>query len=187
MAEAQRRRWTFDEYMAWEAEQPTRHEFVDGATRAMNGGSIRHGRIGANLRALLWIALRGKRCEVFGPDTKLVTGNGNVRYPDAIIECGRPADAAQAAVEPVAVFEVLSRSTAWFDQTRKLRDYAATPTIRHYVLISQDNRSAVAYTRDAAGNIPLNAPVIEGEGAAIELPSPGITLPLADLYEGLDD
>jgi Uma2 family endonuclease len=187
MAEAQRRRWTFDEYMAWEAEQPTKHEFVDGAARAMTGGTAAHDVICNNLRARLADLLRGRPCRARGPDVKVATGNGNIRYPDAVVDCGQTRRTDLVVAEPTVVLEVLSRSTAWLDQTLKLRDYAATPAIRHYVLISQDDQRAVVYSRDAVGNFDRNAAVIEGEGARIDLPSPGIALLLADLYEGLDD
>lgn len=187
MAEAQRRRWTLDTYLAWEAEQPTRNELVDGEVCAMVGGTIAHGRIGTNLRGHLWTALRGRQCEVQGPDTKVATGTGNVRYPDALIDCGRPRPADLLAAEPVAVFEVLSRSTAWMDQSLKLRDYEATSSIRHYILISQDEPRALMYSRDGDGRLDIrNAALIEGPDAAIALPSLGITIPLAGLYEGLD-
>lgn len=64
---------------------------------------------------------------------------------------------------PVAVFEVLSASTAWIDQGLKLRDYDATPSIRYYVLISQDERRAMVYTRDAGGRLGgQNAVLLEG-------------------------
>jgi Uma2 family endonuclease len=193
MAEAQRRRWTLDEYMAWEAEQPTKHEFVDGTIRslqdpphAMVGGTGEHDIIGNNLRGILRDRLRGQRCRVHGPEMKVATGNGNIRYPDALIACGPFVRGMQLAAEPVAVFEMLSHSTAWVDQALKLRDYAATPCILHYVLISQDEVRAVAYGRDEAGGFERSAKLIEGEGATIELSSLGLVIPLADLYEGLD-
>jgi hypothetical protein len=52
------------------------------------------------------------------------------------------------AQEPVAVFKVLSKSTGWIDQSLKLRDYDATPTVRTYVLISQAEPTAMVYSRD---------------------------------------
>lgn len=183
-----------EQYLAWEAEQSTRNEFVDGAPRAMVGGTVAHGRIGTNLRGLLWAALRGHRCQVQGPDTKIITGNGNVRYPDAVIDCSRTLRTALTLTDPVVVFEILSRSTAWVDQTlepracvaTKLRDYAATLSISHYVLISQDEPRAVIHTRDERGAIERTATLIEGPGATIDMPSLGLSIPLADLYEGLE-
>jgi Uma2 family endonuclease len=91
------------------------------------------------------------------------------------------------AQEPVAVFEVLSKSTGWIDQNLKLRDYDTTPTIRTYVLISQDEMRAMVYTRDEDGRLGIQSAVLlEGTDASIGIPEFGLTLPFSILYEGLD-
>jgi Uma2 family endonuclease len=112
MSEPLRGRWTWDAYLAWEANQETRHEFVDGAVRAMTGGTEAHDVIAGNLRMALAEALKGGPCHVRGPDLKVLTGNGNARYPDALVKCGPTDRRAVVVTEPLAVFEVLSRSTA---------------------------------------------------------------------------
>jgi Uma2 family endonuclease len=91
------------------------------------------------------------------------------------------------AQEPVAVFEVLSKSTAWIDQNLKLRDYDSTPTIRYYVLISQDEMRAMIYTRDRDERLGIQSAVLlEGADASIELPGFNLILPFSALYEGLE-
>jgi Uma2 family endonuclease len=39
---AQRSHLTAEEYLAWERDQPVRHEFFHGEVFAMAGGSMRH-------------------------------------------------------------------------------------------------------------------------------------------------
>jgi hypothetical protein len=51
---------------------------------------------------------------------------------EALIDCGPRVAGALYAEEPVAVFEVLAKSTGWIDQGLKLRDYDATPTNQLY-------------------------------------------------------
>lgn len=175
--------WTWDTYVAWEADQPTKYEFVNGEVYAMTGGTGRHDVICNNLRGEIRNQLRGKPCRVQGPDLKIKAAR-NARYPDALIDCGPPAGADQFAREPVAVFEVLPRSTAWIDQTFKLRDYAATPSVRTYVLISQDEMRAVVYTRRDDGTLDAgNAAILEDPGSIIEIADLGIVLRFSDLYE----
>src|SRR5947199_9437539 len=96
----------------------------------MTGGTSRHDIIANNLRAELRARLRGGPCRVQGPDLKVRAGK-SARYPDAVIDCGPNVPAAVVAQQPVAVFEVLSKSTAWIDQGVKLRDYGATPSVRY--------------------------------------------------------
>ena len=187
MSRARRERWTWDAYVAWESEQETRHEFVDGDVHARAGGTMARDVVTNNLRRLLFEALRGKDCRVHGPDAKIATGNGNARYPDAFVDCGRLVPEALFAQQPTVVFEVLSRSTAWSDQTLKLRDYDATPTIQHYVLLSQDELRGVIHTRGANGAFDnRKAILVEGRDGVVALPALDIVIPLVLLHEGLE-
>jgi len=187
MSEARRQTsWTWETYLDWEARQPIRYELVDGQVYAMGGGTSEHDTVGNNLRAMLYMQMRGKPCRVHGPDLKVRAGRDG-RYPDALVDCGPRVPGALYAQEPVVVFEVLSKSTPWIDQSLKLRDYDATPTIRTYVLISQDEQRALLYARDADGRLGIQSAVLlEGSAASIDLPEMGVALPFAVLYEGLD-
>lgn len=186
MSEAKRHTiWTWETYLDWEARQPIRYELVDGQVYAMGGGTAEHDTIGNNLRAALHAQLRGNPCRSHGPDLKVRAGSDG-RYPDALIDCGPRVPGALYAQEPAAVFEVLSKSTGWIDQSLKLRDYDATPTIRTYVLISQDEMRAMVYTRDADGRLGIQSAILlEGVDASIEILEFGLALPFSVLYEGL--
>ena len=187
MSEAkQQTTWTWDAYLDWEARQPIRYELVDGQVHAMGGGTAEHDTIGNNLRGELRTQLRGKPCRPHGPELKVRAGSDG-RYPDALIDCGSRVAGALYAQEPVVVFEVLSKSTGWIDQSLKLRDYDATPSIRTYVLISQDEMRAMVYTRDAAVRLGIQSAVLlEGADASIEMPEFSLALAFSALYEGLE-
>lgn len=184
MSEARLRDWELGEFLAWEQRQPARYELVDGQPRLMTGGTQAHWIVGGNIVAALKPLLRGSSCRSSGSDIRVVTGTGNVRYPDAVIDCGPLRPDAHEASEPVAVFEVLSRSTAWADLHHKLHDYDATPSIRHYVIVAQDAPRVEVWTRGTAGSLGLAATLTTFD-ALIVLDPPGITLNLADTYEGL--
>jgi len=178
--------WTWEAYLDWEARQPIRHELVDGQVYAMGGGTAEHDTIGNNLRGELRTLMRGKPCRPQGPDLKVRAGQDG-RYPDALIDCGPRVPGALYAQEPVAVFEVLSKSTGWIDQSLKLRDYDATPSIRTYILISQDEQRAMVYTRDETGRLGIQrAVLLEGADASIEIPEFGLAVPFSALYEGIE-
>jgi Uma2 family endonuclease len=79
------------------------------------------------------------------------------------------------------VFEVLSPSANKTDRIEKAREYEATPSVQHYVMLEQDAPSAVVYTRDGerwTHDILL-------ADAVLALPEIGVAFPLAELYEGL--
>jgi Uma2 family endonuclease len=178
--------WTWEAYLAWEAGQPSRCELVDGQVYAMVGGTAAHDIIGNNLRSELRAALSGHKCRVQGPDLKVKAGR-DVRYPDALIDCGPLVPGPVHAQEPTAVFEVLSKSTAWIDQSLKLRAYDATPSIRYYMLINQDEPRVMIYPRDEGGALgPSGLVLLEGMLSSVELPGYGISIPFSAIYEGLE-
>lgn len=83
------------------------------------------------------------------------------------------------------IFEVLSKSTGWYDQTRKLRDYESVPTIRQYVCVSQSEVRVSLWLRDESGRLMPQDDVLQGD-IAISLGLSSLTLPLADIYDGTD-
>ncbi len=182
----QRTGWTWEAYQEWEVRQPVRYELVDGQVFAMGGGTAEHDTISNDLRAALHAQMRSKPCHVHGPDLKVQAGNDG-RYPDALIHCGARVPGALHAQEQVAIFEVLSKSTARVDQGLRLRDYDAAPRIRTYVLISQDEPRAMVHIRDEARRLGIRTAVLlEGMDASIEIAEFGLTLPFRALYEGLE-
>ena len=205
MSEPRPKPMSWDDYLAWETTQPIKHELIDGEVRAMTGGTGEHGTICNNLRGELRERLRGNpseiaprfaQCRPQGPDLKVRTGTGNGRYPDALIDCGTREIGALTAKEPVAVFEVLSQrnreaicagSTAWIDLNDKFDDYDATPTIRHYILIFQDQVRVMLYERNAQGRFDrVAATVLRGLGDTLPLNDLDISLPLSLIYEGVE-
>ena len=144
--------WTWASYLEWEARQDLRYEFVDGDVYAMTGGTSFHDIISLNIGAELRERLRGSPCRAHGSNLKVKAG-ANGRYPDALVDCGPLLGDALVASEPTAIFEVLSRSTAWLDTGLKLRDYDATESIKTYALIDQSEPRILVYRRDASGRL----------------------------------
>lgn len=185
VSEARRLDWTLATFLPWEAAQSARFELVDGRQpRLMTGGTQAHALIAGNIIAGLKPGLRGSPCRPTGSDPRVVTGTGNVRDPDALVDCGPFRPDSHDVSEPVAVFEVLSRSTAWTDLYAKLRDYDATPTIRLYAVIAQDGSHVAVWRRDPSGSLAVTA-AITAPDAVLELDAaPGAALRLADISDG---
>ena len=75
MSEAGLRRWTLEEFLAWEERQPVKHEFVDGQVRLMTGVTQAHDRIVTNVVIALGGKLRGSPCRA-GPVSRQRRGSG---------------------------------------------------------------------------------------------------------------
>lgn len=180
MAETAARPWTLEEFVAWEAGQAERYEYVDGTITLMVGGTVGHNRFIANLAHLLASGLEGSRCDVFSQGMQL-RAQAAVLHPDVLVSCGAAADEDQALEDAVLVAEVASPSTARRDRDDKWRAYQALPSLQHYLLISQDQVLVEMFTRRDGSWQPLTA---TGLDAVLPLSALGLTLPLKAIYRG---
>jgi Uma2 family endonuclease len=178
MASAAEKLLSLDEFLAWEREQPERHEFDGLAVVAMTGASMAHVKITMNLAFALREGLRGTGCRPLSSDAKVIAG-GSVRYPDVVVTCQPTADKDEVVPEPVLIIEVLSPSTERIDHGRKKLDYFATASIRQYAIVEQDERLVDLYTRTDLGWINE---VISGD-KTLNLSSIGVVLSLDAIYE----
>lgn len=173
------KRMTTAEFLAWENRQEGRYEFDNGRIVAMAGGTLGQDIVRRSLVVSLGVGLRGKPCKP-QIDVKIVSPNGNVRYPDVAILCGQRDRTLTAITDPTVVIEVLSRSTQSTDYILKTVDYGAIPSVTHYLIFSQDEPVVDVISRGEDGWRPRGP--VQGLDATIDLPSIGVTLALADIY-----
>jgi Uma2 family endonuclease len=178
---ALRKPMTLAEFLEWEEGQPVRYEFDGFGPVAMTGGTAGHADIQANLAAALRTRLRGKPCRFYGSDLKFQVAEGHVRYPDGMVVCSPVDRTATLIHDPVIVFEVLSPSTTRDDRIVKAREYQATPSVRRYVMLEQEGVSATVYAR--SGETWTHEILVAD--SILALPEIGVSLPLAELYEGI--
>jgi len=169
---------SLDEFLAWERDQPERYEYAGGVVTMMTGGSAAHVTIAMNLAFALRHALRGTGCRPLGSDMKVIA-NHTVRYPDISVICHPVGDRDSYLSDPVVIIEVISPSTEREDRGRKKFDYFATPSIRQYALIEQDERRIDLYTRAGASWIDE---IVEGD-AVLKLSSISVEINLDVIYE----
>src|SRR5713226_4995533 len=169
---------SLDEFLVWEREQPDRHEFDGFTVIAMTGASMAHVKITVNIAFALRQGLRGTGCRPLSSDAKVIAGD-SVRYPDVAVTCKPMADRDDIVAEPVLIFEVLSSSTERVDRGRKKFEYFATPSIRQYAIVEQDERRVDLYTRAEAG---WTNEVVTGD-TTLNLSSIGVELSLDTVYE----
>src|SRR5271166_6624962 len=178
---ALRKPMTLAEFLEWEERQPLRYEFDGVGPVAMTGGTAGHADIQANLATALRTRLRGSPCRFYGSDLKFQVAEDHIRYPDGMVVCSPVDRTATVVHDPVVVFEVLSPSTATSDRIVKAREYQATPSVQRYVMLEQDSVGATVYAR--AGD--AWTPEILIADSILVLPEIAVSLPLAELYEGV--
>ncbi len=144
---------TAAEFLAWDATQTVRREFVRGEVFAMAGGEDRNNTVAVNLVMALRRHLSGSPCRVYMSDIKLrVEAADCFFYPDVMVTCSA-ADAASRLIkrDAVLVVEVLSPSTSAYDRGDKFADYRALPTLREYLLVDVDKQRCDLYRKGIDG------------------------------------
>lgn len=176
------------EYLALERAGEERHEYLAGKIYAMAGGSKRHNRIAGSAYAALYAQLRQRDCVVYPSDMRVKSARtGLYTYPDITIVCGDEEfedDKEDTLLNPTVIIEVLSPSTEQYDRGRKFQHYRAIPSLREYVLISQDEYRVERFARQADNTWLLSEAT--GREGTLELTSVQCLLRLEEVYEKVD-
>ena len=169
------------EYLAWEAEQTGRHEFVGSEVFAMAGAEDRHVTVAMNFAFALRQHLAGTPCRTYMSDMRLnVATLGSYFYPDVMVTCSTH-DRASPLIksEPKLIVEVLSPSTAAYDRGLKFSHYRNLPSLQEYVLVDLDTRCTDCYRLGAEGLWVLH-PFESGQ--TLQLASVALDITAAQLF-----
>ena len=179
---------TAEEYLAWEEQQPTKHEFYQGLVYevyAMTGARDAHVTAAGNIFALFKSHLRGTPCRTYIADMKLQADElDSYFYPDVFVTCD-PRDKASEyhKAYPLLIVEVLSPSTAGFDRGDKFAAYRKIASLKEYALVDTSNGAVDLFRKDDSGRWVLH-PGEERE--TVEFASIGLTAALATLFEDVE-
>jgi Uma2 family endonuclease len=176
-------RLTPGDFLAWEAAQEGKHEFVDGEVFAMSGGSKVHKWIAMNIAHALRPQLAPLGCRALTEHQVQV--DTNIVYPDVTVACGADARSGGVIAHPRHVFEVLSNSTESYDRGKKRKLYQDhLPGLQTYVLVAQHGVmvEVLRRTRDSwTSELYLRLEDV------VELGEPPCRLTLAEIYDGALD
>lgn len=170
-----------DDYLAWEATQTERHEYINGEVFAMAGAEDRHVMVTGNLYMALRQHLAGSPCRTFMTDMRLhVAAANSYFYPDVLVTCSAlDVASTMAKSEPKLIAEVLSPGTAAYDRGQKFSHYRSLASLEEYVLVDLDLRSADCYRKGADGLWVLH-PFAKGE--VVTLASVGLVITAEQLF-----
>lgn len=178
------RYYTPEEYLAIDRASELKHEYIGGEILAMSGASLNHGVIIGNIVGELRTLLRGKSCRIVPNDLRVYSPDtSGYMYPDVVLVCGVPqlTDAKQDTLtNPTLIIEVLSPSTERYDRGAKFTRYQQIPTLKEYVLVSQEHATIEVFTHQK-GNMWLYA-VYTGMEAEITLSSVNGSLAASEIY-----
>lgn len=172
---------TREEFFTWAEAQDGRYEFDGFRPVAMPGGTNNYGAIVGNILVQLRNRLRGSSCTAMGSSGGgIETAGGKIRYPQGTITCTPVPGHSRILPNPVVIFEVLSPSPRHSDTDLKLDEYRALPTMQRYILIEEIAILVTVHARQEDGSWATSELC---EGAILDLPEVGISIPLEEIYD----
>jgi Uma2 family endonuclease len=165
-------RMTVEQFLAWAEGRPGRHELMGGEVVSQSAERAAHLKVklAAHVALLSAIRAKGLPCHVLPDGAAVRVDDETVYEPDGLVICGpEPPPSALLFENPVVIVEVLSPSTGWIDQGRKLADYSRLPSVAHYFILNPDAPLIIHHQRH--GDDILTRIVREG---TIRLDPPGM-------------
>jgi Uma2 family endonuclease len=172
-----------EDYLEFEMNATTRHEYVAGEIFAMSGVSAAHNLIVGNVYSAFRNHLHGGPCRTFFTEFKVrlkIKMDEFFYYPDVMVACDREKVETYFLRNPKVIVEVLSPSTEGTDRREKFINYRRIPTLEEYILIAQDAAEVTIHRRSAE----WKPTVLTALSAVGEIESIGLSLPLARVYDG---
>ena len=179
--------YTLEEYFALEKASDARFEYWDGEIVCMSGGTQRHYTASENLRTRLAEILKGRDCRAYSGGVPIQTPSlPPYRYPDASVVCGEPVfvniNGIDVLANPTIIVEVLSPGTEHLDKEEKRRAYQQLPSLKDYLIVSQDAPHVTQYRREGRRWVREDYGDL---GASLELTSIDSQVLMSEIYEGI--
>jgi Uma2 family endonuclease len=174
-----------EEYLELERRSESRNEYLKGEVFAMTGASLRHNLITVNIAAELKQQLKQTDCKVLVSDMRVSAPGATLyTYPDVVAVCGEPQledKQLDTLLNPCLLIEVLSKSTAAYDQDIKFGYYRTIESLTEYLLVAQDEYHVTQHIKQPDGRWLLMD--IRGLESRIELASVPCALALSEVYD----
>lgn len=173
-----------EEYLAWEANQQDKHEYLAGEVFCMVGVRQVHSIVALNIASELKQQLKGKPCRPHISDMKLqIDAVDAFFYPDIMVSCDERDKRADLYLEhPALIVEVLSESTASYDMGMKFECYRLIPEFKEYVLVDPERVKIWLYRKNQANEWVLHD--FPGN-MTVRLESVSCVLQQEDIFEGI--
>jgi Uma2 family endonuclease len=180
-------RLSVEEYLALDRAAEVKSEYHDGELFPLSAVTLSHAFISAKVIRLIDGQLVKTACRVAVSPLRVRVSPTRFVIPDLFVLCGKAelTDEHQDTItNPKVIVEILSPSTADYDYGGKFSLYRRLPSFDEYVLISQDQPRVETFGKKLNKEWVLRTH--EGLDATVVLESIKVTLPLREVYEGIE-
>jgi Uma2 family endonuclease len=178
---------SLEENLALDRASEARSEYHDGQIFPVVATSLVHGVLQLNAGRRLAERLDGTTCHAVGAAVRVRVSNSHYVYPDVLVYCGKPAltdEHNDTITNPKVIVEVLSPSTEDYDYGRKFILYRRLESFAEYLLVSQERPRVEVSQKLPDGSWVLTT--YEGLEATVPVKSLEISIPMAELYNGVE-
>jgi Uma2 family endonuclease len=173
-----------EDFLEWIFGQEGRFELVDGYVIEMMAGAKQgHNVVVSNIVSSLGPRSKSGGCRTTSSNTAVQTVPNTIRYPDIVVDCGRPNPDAMVAENPTLVVEVSSPSTSSVDTTDKLDEYREHPAVRLIMFVELGSVLVKLYRRDSEG--AWGSEKYDDLASMVDMPEIGASLALSEIYDTL--
>lgn len=181
----EKRFFTPEHYLELEIEAEERHEYINGEIILVPGGMPNHNRIVLNFAAALNYGLKRQPYDVFVTNQRLWIPDRQIyTYPDVIVVQGElqlQEGRKDTITNPIAIAEILSKSTETYDRIGKFAAYRTIPSFQEYILIDQYSIHIEHYAKTNPSQWTFSE--YNGAEALLKLDTIPVEISLADIYE----
>ncbi len=175
----------FDVFVENQADDAV-YELVDGQIVMMTNPNQRHEQIASNIGARLKLAMDARGCRTYQGGMRVQISDNmqgtDKTKPDVVVRCGPSTietETRNYITDPFVIVEVLSPSTMDFDRGDKLDFYKLLPTMRHIVIVYQDQMRVEHYRRIPGG---WETDVLTKGDDKLVLEAVAFQMPVAQVY-----
>lgn len=190
MQHKQKTNLTTSEYLTIERKADIKSEYYNGEMLALAGSSFNHNVIVANIISNIHNVLKSKDCHVLPSDIRIhIEEVGLYTYPDVVVICGKPEftdENKDTLKNPVLIVEVLSDSTEKYDRSQKFKFYMSIPTLKEYILVSQNKIVLEQFIKDDKKDNEWVMRIFDNLEAAFEIYSIKEKINLKDIYDKIE-
>jgi Uma2 family endonuclease len=148
----------------------------------MVGASDIHALIVNALAFALTPYSRKQGCQLFTSDMKVrlkIDEQDIFYYPDLLITCDNNDRASHFRQNPCLIVEVLSANTERLDRTEKMHAYQTLPSLKEYLLVSQNRKQVEIFRRSDNWH-----PVIKTDGD-VQIQCLDCVIPSDEIYQDI--
>lgn len=186
--EQEQKHYSIEEYLALEQQSAQKHEYRDGEIIKITGGTTNHNTLAINFVFAFLSIFSNQDYQIYMGDVRLwIEEYRRYTYPDIMVVKDKPIYQGKGATtikNPYLIVEVLSKSTANYDQSDKFDAYRSLPDFQEYILIDQYRYYVKQFAKNEAGKWVLTDYL--GKDAVLKLESLDLEISLENLYQRVD-